>query len=499
MAAVPAPLALLLVVVGLVNCTWALLTPPGQVPDEPNHIQYTQSIAERGALPGHGKQTNSTEENFAATATAWYNLPGFPLRKPPWTEAAYRAWQQQQAKLPHSARSDGGGYIWQGDNPPLYYAYEAGAYRLGEGGDFIDRLYLMRIASALLMLITATGAWLFAGEVFGRDRRLQLVAAAVAGLWPMATFVSSGVNPDAALYAFWSIAFWLGARVFRRGLSVRDGVALGAVIGVATVEKSTSLALVPPLLLALGVGWWRLRRSGTTTFGLHGRQVSTAAAVAASLLAFAIPFGGWAAAATATGRPITNQAPHYPGRKAPQLTSPKDVREFTSYLWQFYLPRLPFQQPMGLIGGGGGKALYYTWIQEGWGAFGWLEVKWPQSVYPWFAALSALLVLGGAVGLARSWRRGSLDLAMVAFYGLAVASLLFILHWAEFSIMRLERIGFNQGRYLFPLLGLAGVIAAGCVSLLPRRRRALGAGVVLAALVVYQLFSMGLVVERYFV
>ena len=40
----------------------------------------------------------------------------------------------------------------------------------------------MRIFSALFVLVTATGAWLLAGELFGPKRLLQLVTASVAGL-----------------------------------------------------------------------------------------------------------------------------------------------------------------------------------------------------------------------------------------------------------------------------------------------------------------------------
>jgi hypothetical protein len=56
---VPAPLAALLTVLLIVGFAWALVVPPGQVPDEPNHLQYTQSIAERFELPGDGQEAVS--------------------------------------------------------------------------------------------------------------------------------------------------------------------------------------------------------------------------------------------------------------------------------------------------------------------------------------------------------------------------------------------------------------------------------------------------------
>ena len=108
-------------------------SPPGQVPDEPNHIQYTQTIAERYDLPGHGPNVYSVEQGTALGYSLDGSLSGIPGKKPPWTRAAYERWQHQNSllELDPNYSSNGGGYIWQGDNPPLYYAYEAAAYRVG--------------------------------------------------------------------------------------------------------------------------------------------------------------------------------------------------------------------------------------------------------------------------------------------------------------------------------------------------------------------------------
>ena len=57
----------------------------------------------------------------------------------------------------------------------------------------------------------------------------------------MAVFVSSSVNPDASLIACFALTFWLGARVLRRGLTLRDGVALGAVTALARADEGHRL------------------------------------------------------------------------------------------------------------------------------------------------------------------------------------------------------------------------------------------------------------------
>ena len=58
--------------------------------------------------------------------------------------------------------------------------------------------------------------------------------------------------------------------------------------------------------------------------------------------------------------------------------------------------------------------------------------------------------------------------------------------------------GFNQGRYLFPLLGLAGLAVAQALRVLAPRHRPLGVAVVLGGLFTVQLLSLGLVLTRYY-
>jgi hypothetical protein len=431
--AVPAPLAALLGVVLLLGVAWALVVPPFQVPDEGVHVQYTQSIAARHELPGKGRGVLSTQEAVALVTAQNGGIRNNMFPRPEWSARAFHRWEREARGLPDD---DGGAYFPQSENPPLYYLYEAVPYVAAGGGSFFSRLHAMRLWSALLLLVTTTGAWLLAGEVFGRDRLLQLATAALVGLQPMVTFISAGVNPDAGIVAFWTVALWLGARVLRRGLTLRDGVALGLVVGLAVTEKATSWALVPAAV----------DRAGVT---------------------------------------------------APSITSLHSLREFASYVWQYYLPKLPFQDRYTPLLGDTSR-FYTTWHETGWAAFGWLEVRLPAWGYSVLGIASALAILGGVTALVRAHRHRRVDSAAVGFMLLAALGLMLVLHWVDYTYLTIARHAVEQGRYILPLVAIGGLAVAGTVSLLRPRWRAPAVGILIAGLLTLQLASLAVTAEHYF-
>jgi predicted membrane protein DUF2142 len=380
---VPAPLGWLLVAVGLLGLAWAVLTPAWQAPDENSHFAYLQSVGERFDLPGDPERPFfSTEQEVA----------GVPETKPEWSEQAYRRWQALEDRLPASAREDGGGPNPATSNPPLYYLYTAVAYRVASGGDIFDRLLSARVASLLWLLLVTVGVWLLVGELFGRDRTLQLAGASLAGLLPMMSFISASVNPDAMMYAAWTFVLWLGVRALRHGLDVPTVAALTGVTGIAIVVKATSYALLPGVALVLGIGLWRLRAQP------RGRLAALVGAAALPLLA---TVGLWTAIARSLNRAASGQL------VGTGAGSTLDVKELGSYLWQFYLPKLPFQTRFP---NAEELPLYEIFIKQAWGAFGWLEVMYAEPVYAVLTALTAAVLVAAGVAL---WRtRRSVDLAI---------------------------------------------------------------------------------------
>ncbi len=476
----PAPLAALLLLTALVGTAWALVTPAFQAPDENSHFAYAQTLAESFDLPGDPKRpTASTEQNVAASdSNADQAAAQRPVRME-WSHAAYERWRARAARFPHSARTDGGGVNPAASNPPLYYLYEAGAYRVAEGGDMFTRILVLRVASVLWLLATVVGVWLFVGELLGPDRLAQLAAAGTAGLFPMIDFVSASINPDAMLYACFSFALWLGVVLLKRGLTPGRAAALFAVVGLTCVVKATGYALLPGAGLALAIALWRARG--------ESRRPGLRAAVAAGggLLA---TLGVWFVIARLMDRAVSAQVADAAGH------AQTNARELMSYVWQFYLPRLPSMTPSLLHPDG--LPLYSVWIKTGWAAFGWLEVRFPSWVYVLFAAITGAVAV---VSLAGLWRaRRTVDRAVVLFLAAVAAVLLVGLHWTEYRLLRTGAGPFNVGRYLFPLIGIGGLAVAQALRTLRPAWRPAGAAAVLSGLLVLNVFSLALMVERFY-
>jgi 4-amino-4-deoxy-L-arabinose transferase-like glycosyltransferase len=468
------------VLTALVATAWALVTPVFQAPDENSHFAYVQTLGETFELPGDPTRPKaSTEQDVAASVSnADQAAAQLPVRME-WSAAAYDRWRARAASFPRSARTDGGGANSAASNPPLYYLGEAAAYRIAEGGDLFTRVLVLRLASVLWLLGTVVGMWLLAGKLLGHDRLLQLAAAGTAGLLPMLVFVSASINPDAMLYACWSFALWLAVVILRRGLTPARAAALFGLVGLACVVKATSYALLPGAVLVLIVG---LRRAADASARPRLRAATAAAVGLVGTL------GVWFVLARLMDRAAAAQVSDATGH------AQTNVRQFVSYVWQFYLPRLPFMDRSVLPGDG--LPVYRVWLKTGWGAFGWLEVRFPAMLYRVLAAATVGVAL---VALAGLWRaRRTVDRALVLFFAVAGVALLVGLHWTEYRMLRTGQGPFNVGRYLFPLIGLAGLAVAQNVRTLRPAWRPAGVAIVLSGLLVLNLFSLGLMVERFY-
>jgi 4-amino-4-deoxy-L-arabinose transferase-like glycosyltransferase len=503
---VPRELALLLLVVAVVGATWALLVTPWGAPDEDVHFAYSQTLAERHELPGRGPQQVSSEQRLSMDASNTDQVVFFQRAKPDWSPLAERGWRSV-AKT--AERDNGGAGNTAASYPPAYYLYEVVPYELAGGGHVLTRLYVMRLFSVLWLLVTTVGAWLLAGELFDRNRPLQLLTAATIGLWPMLTFMSAAINPDGMLTALWTLATWLGASILRRGLTAPRAAGICLCAGVALVTKATALALLPPVAFALAVGAWRLRHR------VSARQLAWGVGAAA---AFAVPVIAWILVAHGAGHQAFGQAAAISqstgaetggGAAGATAAAPPsfDINRFASYLWQFYLPKLPFMQEQRFVFPViSHYPAYQVWLGSGWASFGWVNVWFPAWVYRVFMVVAVLVGAGAAITAVRGIRAlraaGGVvrraPWAMIAFLTLTVGALLAGLHWTDYHMLVDGEAPFIQGRYLLPVGAVLALVVAQAVRSLPARFRTVAIACVLGGLVALQLACLALVATRYY-
>lgn len=459
---VPAPLAALIAVALVEALVWTFMVPALQGPDEVSHFSYTQRIWERPSLPWHpeggetarGKGAYSTEINTAEVWGGTAMLFGNASARPLWTEPDEEIWRRADDRLTQRAREDGD-FTAALKNPPLYYLYATIPYAAASSGSLFDRVFLIRLANIPLLLALVVFTWLLAGELLRGRRWLQFAATAPVVLHPQLVNLAATANPDLMLAAGWAAALWLVVQVLRRGAERRLVAALVLLTVSIVFTHPRGAPIVVPAALAVAIA------------ATHGRRQRV---VAGGLLA-AVVAGVTVAAAWGAG----------------------SAREFWSYVWQFYLPRTPGQQdPIGPDW----WDFREVFVDRFFGTLASLEVEPPRDLttFLFWASLAGVALLAALLAANRA-RLGAAALVL----GAAVAALLLGLHLGAYRAMvAVPADPVITGRYLLPLLPLYGCALALVARLLPARAGAVFAGIVIGAAACLQLFSAGMLLERFY-
>lgn len=534
---IPRPLLVLLATTFVCGLAWAFAVPALQGADESAHFGYVQKIADAGEIPWRRDERGLRQAAFGASVSteqqvAWVWAGLEPLRgnvaaRPLWTGADERIWAARAARLSPADRADGVGtnaFL----NPPLYYLSAAVPYEIA-GGTFFDRLYAMRLYSVVLLLGTVVFTWLLAGEIFGRRRELQTLAAAAVALQPVLLDVTTRVTPDALLIPLCAAALYLMAVIAQRGPGWRTVLTLAVVVTAAAFTQGRALGLVAPAVFAVGVGWWRWRpwpraaRSAERASASAGSAASGVPPASAGSVAsdvpprsavparFAVPTASAAPTTSVVASPVRRRSRWRPAVAAAWVGGAivvlvvvavwatrfrfGELTGFWSYLWQFYLPRLPgMHAPVGSEWG-----VQQVYLDRFFGTFVQFEVGFPRDLLDAIRAAIWVALVLIAVAL---WRRRRLVAECApALIVLIVAAVLLILslHAAAFrSLLVNPADPVITGRYLLMLVPLYGLAIAGATTALPGRIRAAAGGAVLAALVLLQLSAFGLVVARFY-
>jgi 4-amino-4-deoxy-L-arabinose transferase-like glycosyltransferase len=484
---------LLVVAIAFVHAaTWAVLTPLFQGPDEIVHYGYTETVAESGRPP-------------VPVATGAFSSPSTTktLIAIPWSIGGLVSWDREasdrQDRISKEFEADpatleapqAAGY--QAGNPPLYNYVTAVPYLAAKatGATVEGRLVAIRLTSALLGALAVLFVLLFLRELLPRRPVAVVVGALAVALQPVYGWLAGTANNDLAVTLGGAILLYGAARAFRRGLDLRSALILGGGASIGMLSKVSAYGL---LAAAAWCTLWLLvgQRS---RIRMDVRRIALAVVV----IAVVAYLPQWIVAQLRQPQGLLDGAVNAAATTAPSgaPTGLAKVRDFLSYLWQFYLPRAPgmdlkfpeLEDP----------PVWQVYLQPFMGRFGWFEFGFSTGQSKRLMWLLAAALVAALTGL---WRiRATVRRHWAAVVGLVgsfvgYAVMINIRGW-QFRDETGQ--GFEQVRYLFPMIGFYGLLVALALTGLPARwRRPVAAGAVVLMLV-QVVASFALTFDRYYV
>lgn len=363
----------------IIAVQYAARTPAWQVPDEPAHYNYVRAIVENRALPilQPGDYDQAFNERFTDPANT-SNLPIDPMR-------------------------------YEFHQPPLYYLLAAPIYALSGGSLLAVRLVSVALGGALIVV-----AFLVARQVAPGRSSLALGAAAFVAFVPQHVAMMSSVNNDSLAELLLALTLLQTFRVLKEG-SRWGFIALGVLLGLGFITKTTNYLAAPVVLVALIFKTRESTAPNSSFFILHSSFVFIPALVIGSVwwLRDLSVYGGFDVLGLARHNAVVVGQP---------LTAD-------------WIARLGFG-PFLL-------AALTTTFHSFWGQFGWMGVPMPDTFYLALGALS-LFAFGGWLLSPRS--REPIDRSRAVLLALLTLSTFAAYVWYNLTFVQ------HQGRYLFPAL-----------------------------------------------
>ncbi len=351
-----------------------VITPPFQGKDEVDHFSYVARLAEAHALPEKhgGEEQYPAEEVRLMEALDYYGVRFTPFTPSLSTTApaADADRSSQRGLLAEDLRRSRAGQrrgalVLRAEGDPLR----------ARRANPLTKLQLMRLFGALLTAITVLLSFFFLRELLPRVPWAATVGTLCIALQPLLGFMSGSVNPDVMLFTVSAAMLLCLARAFRRGLSWRLALVLGALIVVGFLTKLNFIGFVARRVRRLdraggarSAAPWAPGAPGARD---RGRDRHRARA-------------GVRAAQRAAQRAAVKAVSENAGSLSPSV-----VLKELSYTWQMFLPSLPgmTQYFKGMF------PLREVWFDRSVGLYGWMDTMFPSWVN------NVALVLAGAVAL----------------------------------------------------------------------------------------------------
>ncbi len=380
-----------------------LVVPPWQNPDEPQHFELVRVLSQRDGLDVSQRSDPAVQAQvFSSMAKhGWWRHVRRPLPNP-----LPLRFQDE----PYFAAA--GTYLGMANAPPLYYALGS-AWVGAHGADGLMRQYqALRGLSAILGVLTLWCVW-HAARTLTPSPRVAPGACLLVALLPQFALNAISVNPDMLVNLLGAFAFWQLVRVrsSRRPI-VSFALLVASIVAVVFTKRSGA-----PLAAFGVIGFvWLLARLGVAG---RWRQVGLVAggSVAAVLIGLVL-FGGV----------LGGVLLHWDN----VLDAPVRERAAT------FLSR-------------------FTWLlhDSAWCTFGWMAYV-PDRAWVMTARLvTGAVAVMSVLGMVRAARLGASELSRALVLVLVLVGIQVLAIYVTYY----PRQWIAQGRYLFPVVGPAAVMA----------------------------------------
>jgi 4-amino-4-deoxy-L-arabinose transferase-like glycosyltransferase len=330
---------------------------------------------------------------------------------------------------------------YQAHQPPLYYVLGAAWSKLGPADQFTapGSGVWLRLLNSLIGAAAVVGVF-FLALWASKSESIALAAMAFAALLPMNVALSGAISNDPLLFALCTWATALMVRAIEREWPVKDAVLIGVLMGLASLTKTTAIALIPVLLTAL--------------YGSRAASPKSLLRVGATaiVLAVLLPLPWWLRNQSLYGDPLALKAFNEAFAGSPQAA--------------MFINEL-------------GAATYWKdWV--GWwtarsfiGVFGYMDIFLPNETYTALLVLLGLAMTAGIVWLAKHPSQPNARMRWPIWVLVGVIIVLFLRFNAQFFQ--------GQARYLFPAIGGFGLMAGAAAGWL--KPKFLGAAILALGLI----------------
>jgi 4-amino-4-deoxy-L-arabinose transferase-like glycosyltransferase len=320
-------------------------------------------------------------------------------------------------------------------------------------------------------------------EALPANRWAWTVGGLGVALSPMLGFGTGVINPDALLFVVAAALFYSIARAFRRGLTQQSAIVIGALIAIGSLTKLNFLGLAPGAILGLVL----LTRREARTHGIraYARLLAPALVIGASpgvLYALVNVFSNRPAFGIVSGATTSLTSVH------------KTISGELSYIWQLYLPRLPWMH--GYFG-----EIFTTrqiWFRDVVGLYGWSDTVFPAWVYD-FALIPAGLIVALCV---RALAVGRVELRRrvgeLATYVVMSVGVLALVGAASYLALPVKSAEYADPRYLLPMIALWGAVLALAARGAGRRWGPPVGALLVVLLLVHDVLSQLQTISRYY-